>query len=143
MGLFTKLFGGKKKPSINSKGMKKADFTKRWDLRGRTGQGSMSKVYQAYDRERRREVGRDEEKIKQAEKAWREAGGEADLLIQPMCKCGQWAGSQWLGRPCERCEHDAEHSAAPIEAMELRMAHKVHSESRGTLEDRSAQGATA
>ena len=56
VGLFTSLFGGKKKPSINSKGMKKADFTKRWDLRGRTGQGSMSKVYQAYDKELGRQV---------------------------------------------------------------------------------------
>lgn len=51
MGLFGNLFGGKaKKPGINTKGMKRADFAKRWDLRGRTGQGSMSKVFQAYDK---------------------------------------------------------------------------------------------
>ncbi len=50
MGFLSNLFGGKKKPSINTAGMKRADFTKRWDLRGRTGQGSMSKVYQAYDK---------------------------------------------------------------------------------------------
>ena len=45
MGIFTKLFGSK-----GPKGVKVSDL-KRWDLRGRTGQGSMSKVYQAYDRE--------------------------------------------------------------------------------------------
>ncbi len=43
MGFLGNLFGGKGKG-------KTADI-KRWDLRGRTGQGSMSKVYQAYDRE--------------------------------------------------------------------------------------------
>lgn len=52
MGFLSNLFGGKKnkKPGINTKGMKRADFDKRWDLRGRTGQGSMSKVFQAYDK---------------------------------------------------------------------------------------------
>lgn len=52
MGLFS-IFGGgnkKKKPGMNTAGMKRADFDKRWDLRGRTGQGSMSKVFQAYDK---------------------------------------------------------------------------------------------
>ena len=45
MGFFSKLFGsGKDKRKI-------VDMAKRWDLQGRTGQGSMSKVYKAYDRE--------------------------------------------------------------------------------------------
>ena len=46
MGFFSRLFGGG-----GGKGLKVVDQAKRWDLRGRTGQGSMSKVYQAYDRE--------------------------------------------------------------------------------------------
>jgi eukaryotic-like serine/threonine-protein kinase len=50
VGLFGKLFGKPQKRGINTKGMKRADFAKRWDLRGRTGQGSMSKVFQAYDK---------------------------------------------------------------------------------------------
>ena len=45
MGFFAKLFGGGRK-----RGVKVSDM-RRWDLRGRTGQGSMSKVYQAYDKE--------------------------------------------------------------------------------------------
>jgi serine/threonine protein kinase len=45
VGIFAKIFG-----SRGPKGVKIAD-PKRWDLRGRTGQGSMSKVFQAYDRE--------------------------------------------------------------------------------------------
>lgn len=45
MGIFGKLFGGSGKVRGKSADMK------RWDLRGRTGQGSMSKVFQAYDRE--------------------------------------------------------------------------------------------
>jgi eukaryotic-like serine/threonine-protein kinase len=45
VSFFSRLFGG------GSKGLKVVDQAKRWDLRGRTGQGSMSKVYQAYDRE--------------------------------------------------------------------------------------------
>ncbi len=45
MGFFSKLFGsGKDNRKI-------VDMAKRWDLQGRTGQGSMSKVYKAYDRE--------------------------------------------------------------------------------------------
>ncbi len=47
-------------------------------------QGALRKVedaYQSYDRERRRETGRDEEKIKQAEKAWREAITTADKYV--------------------------------------------------------------
>lgn len=45
------LFGSKGK-----KKLKIADVAKRFDLRGRTGQGSMSKVFQAYDRELGRTV---------------------------------------------------------------------------------------
>lgn len=47
MGFFSSLFGGSKGKKV-PKGAKRADL-KRWDLRGRTGQGSMSKVFQAYD----------------------------------------------------------------------------------------------
>ena len=44
MGFFSKLFAKPDKRTI-------ANVAKRFDLRGRTGQGSMSKVYQAYDRD--------------------------------------------------------------------------------------------
>jgi len=50
MGLFDgfkKMFGDK----TGSKGRKIVDQAKRWDLQARTGQGSMSKVWKAYDRE--------------------------------------------------------------------------------------------
>ena len=54
MGLFSKLFGGGKR--VGPPGFKKkkeklpiVDVSKRFELRGRTGQGSMSKVYHAYD----------------------------------------------------------------------------------------------
>lgn len=52
MGLFDFLTGKNKKraPQANTKGMKKADLAKRWELSGRTGQGSMSKVYKAFDK---------------------------------------------------------------------------------------------
>lgn len=50
MGFFSSLFGGGKKKE------KIADVAKRFDLRGRTGQGSMSKVFQAYDKELGRTV---------------------------------------------------------------------------------------
>jgi serine/threonine protein kinase len=46
------MFGGKgdSKPGSSSRrSVQKVDISKRFDLRGRTGQGSMSKVYQAYD----------------------------------------------------------------------------------------------
>lgn len=46
MGFFSALFGGGKK---KRKVPPRSDITKRFDLRGRSGQGSMSKVYQAYD----------------------------------------------------------------------------------------------
>jgi eukaryotic-like serine/threonine-protein kinase len=53
VGFLSGLFGGGGK---GTRGLKKADLAKRWDLRGRTGQGSMSKVYQAYDKELGRTV---------------------------------------------------------------------------------------
>jgi serine/threonine protein kinase len=52
VGFFSWFKGGgaaKKKPKI-------IDVTKRFDVRGRTGQGSMSKVFQAYDRDLGRTV---------------------------------------------------------------------------------------
>lgn len=56
MGLFSKLFGGGKKagpPGLKKKKKKDklpiVDLAKRFELRGRTGQGSMSKVWHAYD----------------------------------------------------------------------------------------------
>ncbi len=53
MGLFDglkKLFGGGGGPKRPvAKASSRVDISKRFDLRGRTGQGSMSKVYQAYD----------------------------------------------------------------------------------------------
>ena len=55
MGLFSKLFGGGKKavhPALRKKKKEKlpvTDIAKRFELRGRTGQGSMSKVFHAYD----------------------------------------------------------------------------------------------
>jgi serine/threonine protein kinase len=50
VGFLGNLFGG------GGKGKGKFADLKRWDLRGRTGQGSMSKVFQAYDRELGRTV---------------------------------------------------------------------------------------
>ncbi len=55
MGLFDglkKMFGG----GGGGKGRKVVDLKKRWDLQARTGQGSMSKVWKAYDRELGRTV---------------------------------------------------------------------------------------
>lgn len=72
MGIFGKLFGG---GGGQPKG-KVADL-KRWDLRGRTGQGSMSKVFQAYDRELGRTVCLkllDAEKTKQFEARFSKQG---------------------------------------------------------------------
>ncbi|MCX8139346.1 MAG: serine/threonine-protein kinase [Thermogemmata sp.] len=56
MGWLDFLFGGKKNPTASSGGtarkkLKPVNLEKRFDLSGRTGQGSMSKVYRAYDRE--------------------------------------------------------------------------------------------
>ena len=50
MGLFDRL------KSLFKGGVAKVDVKKRFDLLGRTGQGSMSKVYQAYDKELGRNV---------------------------------------------------------------------------------------
>ena len=57
MGLFSFLFG-KKQVSAGApkKGLKRANIEKRFELSGRTGQGSMSKVFRAYDREIGRNV---------------------------------------------------------------------------------------
>jgi serine/threonine protein kinase len=54
VGLFSGLFGGGGKSG--TKKLKRVDAAKRWDLRGRTGQGSMSKVFQAYDKDLGRTV---------------------------------------------------------------------------------------
>ncbi|MGL4420324.1 MAG: serine/threonine protein kinase [Gemmataceae bacterium] len=64
MGFLSNLFG------MGSKGLKTANLNKRWDLRGRTGQGSMSRVFQAYDKELGRTVALkllDKEKTKRFE----------------------------------------------------------------------------
>jgi len=58
VGLFSRLFGSRDSKKVARPAPKKkrkeklpiADMAKRWDLRGRTGQGSMSKVYHAYDK---------------------------------------------------------------------------------------------
>jgi serine/threonine protein kinase len=51
--MFSFLFGKDKKSagSTPKKGLKRANIEKRFELSGRTGQGSMSKVFRAYDRE--------------------------------------------------------------------------------------------
>ena len=54
MGLFSNLFGGGKKgpaglPKKKKEKLAVADIAKRFELRGRTGQGSMSKVWRARD----------------------------------------------------------------------------------------------
>jgi eukaryotic-like serine/threonine-protein kinase len=54
VGLFSGLFGGGGKSG--TKKLHRADAVKRWELRGRTGQGSMSKVFQAYDKDLARTV---------------------------------------------------------------------------------------
>ncbi len=48
MGFFANLFGSK--GASGKKSVKVSDISKRFELSGRTGQGSMSKVYRAYDR---------------------------------------------------------------------------------------------
>lgn len=58
MGFFSNFFGGKTKVNAAAPKVKKAkkaklpvaDVAKRFELRGRTGQGSMSKVWHAYDK---------------------------------------------------------------------------------------------
>ncbi len=55
MSLFAFLFGNKSSGG-KKKGLKVSDINKRFELSGRTGQGSMSKVYRAYDRDLGRNV---------------------------------------------------------------------------------------
>jgi serine/threonine protein kinase len=55
VGILSKLFGGGGK-TRKAKKLKKVDAAKRFDLHGRTGQGSMSKVYKAYDKDLGRTV---------------------------------------------------------------------------------------
>ncbi|MBX9622332.1 MAG: serine/threonine protein kinase [Gemmataceae bacterium] len=76
MGFLSKLFGGGKGGAA-TKGLKRSNILKRFDLSGRTGQGSMSKVYRAYDNE----IGRivclkvlDREKTKKFEDRFRAMG---------------------------------------------------------------------
>ena len=54
MGFLSKLFGGG--PGNKKTKVKVASLQKRWDLQGRTGQGSMSRVFKAYDREMGRTI---------------------------------------------------------------------------------------
>lgn len=58
MGVFDFLFGKAKKSGAGApkKGLKRVSIDKRFELSGRTGQGSMSKVYRAYDKELGRNV---------------------------------------------------------------------------------------
>jgi serine/threonine protein kinase len=55
VGFFSSLFGGGKSGKGGGAGSTKnrtvANVAKRFDIRGKSGQGSMSKVFQAYDRE--------------------------------------------------------------------------------------------
>src|SRR5580704_16932150 len=55
VGFLDFLFG-KSKGGGKAKGGKRVDIAKRFELSGRTGQGSMSKVYRAYDRNLGRNV---------------------------------------------------------------------------------------
>jgi eukaryotic-like serine/threonine-protein kinase len=73
VGFWAKLFGGGSKGSK----LKVANINKRFELQGRTGQGSMSKVFKAYDRE----IGRpvclkllDKEKTKRFEERFKGIG---------------------------------------------------------------------
>jgi len=56
VGFLSFLFGKSKGGGGRKKPLKRIDVTKRFDLTGRTGQGSMSKVFRAYDREIGRNV---------------------------------------------------------------------------------------
>lgn len=57
MGLFDFLFGKSEAAAgLSRKGLKRVNIQKRFELSGRTGQGSMSKVFRAYDRELGRTV---------------------------------------------------------------------------------------
>jgi serine/threonine protein kinase len=84
VGFFDFLKGGSSKGG--PKGGKKAAM-KRWDLRGRTGQGSMSKVYQAYDNDLGRTVCLkllDKEKTKKFEERFKglKKPSEGEICIQ-------------------------------------------------------------
>ncbi|MGL6074422.1 MAG: serine/threonine protein kinase [Fimbriiglobus sp.] len=73
MGFLSNLFGGGK----GGKGVKVANVAKRWDLQGRTGQGSMSKVFKAYDKELGRTIClklMDKEKTKKFEERFKIMG---------------------------------------------------------------------
>ena len=56
MGLLSFLFGKKPHAGSPKKGLKRANIEKRFEVSGRTGQGRMSKVYRAYDKELGRHV---------------------------------------------------------------------------------------
>jgi serine/threonine protein kinase len=57
VGLFSFLFGKKEKSAgAPKKGLKRTNIEKRFEMSGRTGQGSMSKVFKAYDRDLGRNV---------------------------------------------------------------------------------------
>lgn len=106
MGLLSKLFGGGQKgpKKYKSKSLKSAVLAKRWDLRGRTGQGSMSKVYQAYDKELGRTVALkilDKEKTKRFEARFTQIG-----LLKPP------EGEICLGLSHENCVRTYEHGLA-------------------------------
>jgi eukaryotic-like serine/threonine-protein kinase len=81
---FKKMFAGSGK-----KKLKVADVAKRFDLRGRTGQGSMSKVFQAFDKDLGRTVCLkilDKEKTANFEARFKAAGkpseGEVCMLLR-------------------------------------------------------------
>jgi eukaryotic-like serine/threonine-protein kinase len=77
VGFLSSLFGGSKgkgKGASYKKGKTGVNVSKRFDLRGKTGQGSMSKVFQAYDRELGRTVALkllDKEKTKKFEERFK------------------------------------------------------------------------
>ena len=86
MGLLSKIFGGAKG---GKKRLKVADISKRFDLRPRTGQGSMSKVHQAFDRDLGRTVCLkilDKEKTANFEARFKSAGkpseGEICMMLR-------------------------------------------------------------
>jgi serine/threonine protein kinase len=73
VGFLSKLFGGGK----GAQGLKVVNVGKRFDLQGRTGQGSMSKVFKAFDKELGRTVCLkllDKEKTKRFEERFKVMG---------------------------------------------------------------------
>jgi eukaryotic-like serine/threonine-protein kinase len=108
VGFFSSLFsgggkGGKKKKT------KVEDIAKRFDLRGRTGQGSMSKVFQAFDRDLGRTVCLkllDKDKTKRFEDRFRAMGLEkpsegevCEVLNHPNCMRTYEHGISTKGEP--------------------------------------------